>query len=731
LLVTDTGRDGTGSYELTLQRTNNPANVADLNYGVITDGSLEAVTGINVYRFTANANDKITICSAVKSTTGGYFSPYLELYDNAGSRLAYSSGNLKYTFTTTGTFYLFITDSSRDDTGAYRFILSSGDVACSSIDFIEPEVSIIQPKAGEIIETGSTYTISWSSSDNIGITSQEIRLSTDGGVTFPTTIASGLGPTIQSFDWLLPTDLTTTKARIKIIVRDTAGNQTEDQNRGNFIIAATALPAAAVETIYEYDALNQLSKSNSPDVFTFNYTYDALGNRLTFDSSAPLLTPIGAKTANEGQLLQFVVSATDPNGRSLVYSTSNLPAGATFNPADQTFNWKPSFMQAGNYVVHFEVTNNSLTVSEDVPITVNNVLVYGTIYEKPDTTPIPSEGTTVSVVNILRTQTLASTTTDSQGKFFLTSNSIPDGNYIIETSKTGYKLYSGITILRNTQALPFSVTLYPPVFGSIPQGASIDEGQSYSLAVSASDANNDKLSFWSLNLPQGATFIDNQNNTADFNWTPQSNQSGTHVVNFKVTDGLFTSGANLNIEVKCLNKSPVLNPIPNVSVYEGNPLNFRLIASDPNVGDILTFFCVNLPTGASLNSSTGNFSWKPNFNQKGQYNVTFKVSDDKGAEDSQPANITVINSSLYGSVLESFTKKPISNAQIKVYLKSREVASAVSDASGNYILAKNLSTGIYIIRMQVPGYVPKVTLTRLIYDNALKLNFYTTKLRRR
>jgi len=77
-------------------------------------------------------------------------------------------------------------------------------------------------------------------------------------------------------------------------------------------------------------------------------------------------------TVNEGELLTFTISATDPDGDPLTFSASNLPSGATFDPATGTFSWTPDDGQAGSYPnVHFEVTDETLSDSEDITVTVN------------------------------------------------------------------------------------------------------------------------------------------------------------------------------------------------------------------------------------------------------------------------------------------------------------------------------------------------------------------------
>jgi len=90
----------------------------------------------------------------------------------------------------------------------------------------------------------------------------------------------------------------------------------------------------------------------------------------------PILDPIGNKSVDEGKLLQFCISASDPDGNSLVCLATNLPEGAGFDPVAQTFTWTPGIGQAGSYPdVHFQVSDGSLSDSEDITITVNAVSI--------------------------------------------------------------------------------------------------------------------------------------------------------------------------------------------------------------------------------------------------------------------------------------------------------------------------------------------------------------------
>jgi hypothetical protein len=82
-----------------------------------------------------------------------------------------------------------------------------------------------------------------------------------------------------------------------------------------------------------------------------------------------VLSPIGSKQVKPGELLQFTVSAFDPDGDSLAYSVSNLPAGASFNPATRIFSWTPQ--TSGVYSgIRFSVSDGELSDYEVITISV-------------------------------------------------------------------------------------------------------------------------------------------------------------------------------------------------------------------------------------------------------------------------------------------------------------------------------------------------------------------------
>ena len=97
--------------------------------------------------------------------------------------------------------------------------------------------------------------------------------------------------------------------------------------------------------------------------------------------------------------------------------------------------------------------------------------------------------------------------------------------------------------------------------------------------------------------------------------------------------------------VREVNSPPVLDEIPPQTVDELSELTFTATATDPDDpdGDGLSFSLGGTPPeGASINATTGTFSWTPTEQQgPGNHTATVSVSDGAGGTDSRDVHITV------------------------------------------------------------------------------------------
>jgi hypothetical protein len=100
---------------------------------------------------------------------------------------------------------------------------------------LAPTAYLQTPNGGQVLTPGQQFTISWISDDDVAVSSVDLLLSTDGGATFPTTIATGQVP-VGSYLWTVP-NLNTTQARVRALAHDNVANTGYDDSDSNFTIA--------------------------------------------------------------------------------------------------------------------------------------------------------------------------------------------------------------------------------------------------------------------------------------------------------------------------------------------------------------------------------------------------------------------------------------------------------------------------------------------------------------
>ncbi len=272
IVVSDYNNDGAGDYKITLEKLYSPCNAASITCGQTLSGSIGSAGEQDLFTFSAVESSNVVF---TMTRTSGGLDPALELYNSNGGRLSYvytASGTevtLSAALSTGGNYVIIASDYGNDETGNYTLKFQKNNNSCT-------EVVLTAPKGGEIIESGCAFPITWAPASVVGITSQEIRLSTDGGTTFPTTIATGLSGDIQVFNWSIPTDLKTTQGRIRISVTDTAGLTVSDDSDANFVILQSG---QTISRRYVYDELSRLARIMFEDRSTITYTYDSVGNR--------------------------------------------------------------------------------------------------------------------------------------------------------------------------------------------------------------------------------------------------------------------------------------------------------------------------------------------------------------------------------------------------------------------------------------------------------------------
>lgn len=365
----------------------------------------------------------------------------------------------------------------------------------------------------------------------------------------------------------------------------------------------------------------------------------------------PVLNAIGDKMVDEGTLLTFTATANDPDipANGLRFNLINAPQGANIDPNTGKFTWTPTEAQGpGVFPVTVRVTDNgnpNLFDEEAIKITVNE------INQPPVLNPIGNKS-----VDENTTLSFAATATDpdlppnkltfsligapsgaaidpTSGKFTFTPSESDGGNNFIFTVRV---TDDGKPNLFDEEQITVTVkdTNQPPVLDFIGDRV-VDEETLLSFQATAHDDDipADSLTFSIFNAPAGSTFDPAM---GIFTWIPtETDGPGVFPVTIRVTDSgspnLFDE-ETFNIVVREVNRPPVLDPIPDQFVDEETLLTFTATASDPDIPENqLTFSLIGAPPGASIDPTTGVFSWIPTEAQgPGVYVVTVRVTDNGG-----------------------------------------------------------------------------------------------------
>jgi hypothetical protein len=424
------------------------------------------------------------------------------------------------------------------------------------------------------------------------------------------------------------------------------------EDEGKLTFSAEGLPEGALFDS-QTGIMNWQPNFLQAGAFTINFKVTDTGN-LSAEQSvvitigdlnhAPVLNETAAQTVKESEELKFTVTGSDEDtDNTLTYSAESLPEGANFDPINQAFSWTPGFEQEGSYSVTFKLSDGKEETSTTAQITVGNINRSPKFVDLEDKEIVED--------NELNFKVNAGDD-DVGSKLTYSAEGLPEGasfNGVDQTFSWKPNFEQGGTytavfkVSDGTDEAVKTITITVKNFNHAPKISEVpdqvtDESKAFYFKVEASDEDSGtELSYSASDLPEGAKF---DPATQTFRWKPGYDQAGENTVKINVSDGEETVTKAVKITVKNVNREPKIKGSRTKNIEAGSAINFKYSADDPDTDDSFTFKGSNLPSGASVDSKSGEFSWTPAANQVGDHTITVSVSDGE-AEDSMETKITV------------------------------------------------------------------------------------------
>jgi len=371
---------------------------------------------------------------------------------------------------------------------------------------------------------------------------------------------------------------------------------------------------------------------------------------------APVIAAIEDQNVDEESPFSYLVQVSDADlpANTLTYSLgTGSPAGMTISAAG-LIEWTPTEAQGpADYLVKVEVTDGTVTSSEEFTITVNEVNLAPVLSPIADRTideqvsfSLQTTATDPDRPNNILTYRLTGTpptgmAIDSSGLLTWTPTEVQGpGTYEITVEVSDGEL---------TDSKTFEIEVAE--VNKAPEISEIDdiafnEHSAWTLQVEASDPDfpaNDLTYDLIGTVPVGMGIDAN----GLISWTPteaQGHADATYTIEVEVSDGDLTDVETFTITVNELNQDPVLAPIGNQTVVAGKSLTFTAAATDGDipVNNLVYSITGDVPAAATLNSVTGEFGWNSAATDPvGDLSITVTVDDQAGGTDSETFTITV------------------------------------------------------------------------------------------
>lgn len=375
-------------------------------------------------------------------------------------------------------------------------------------------------------------------------------------------------------------------------------------------------------------------------------------------NNAPEITGTPAPSVTAGQAYSFTPQASDADNDFLEFTIQNKPVWATFSAETGALTGTPGDANVG--------TAPDITISVTDGRDTRSVGPFGIVVMARTQTPPPANspptisGVPANAVTINQAYSFQPTASDPNtgdtlrfvisGRPSWASFSTTTGRLSGTPTSANIGTFSNIVISVNdgqaSVALPaFSIQVrdisnQAPTISGTPATAATT-GVAYTFTPSASDADQNPLTFAIANKPAWATF---STSNGRLSGTPAATNVGNYAnIMISVSDGrASTSLPAFAINVQAPpNRAPTISGTPPTSVTAGTAYTFTPSASDPD-NDTLGFTVANKPAWAAFDTATGRLSGTPTSQNVGTFSgIVITVSDGKTGGTASLAGFTI------------------------------------------------------------------------------------------
>ena len=474
---------------------------------------------------------------------------------------------------------------------------------------------------------------------------------TSAAVTVTITVGGENDPPVAADD-----DVTTpedTPVRIDVLAGDT-----DPDGDALTVLSVTQPEGGAAEVVEGGAAVRYTPDPDATGTDTFTYTVsDGNGGTdegtvtvtVTAVNDPPRFTSEPDTTATEGALYAYVVTADDPDGDALTFSSDPLPDWLELTPSPDpdadaaTLEGTPGPDDAGTYEIVLRVTDGTADTTQVFTIVVADAGDRPVARDDAATTPQDTPVVVDVLANDTGDRALAVTAVSDppNGTATVEGGDVrytPDAGFS-GTDAFTYTVSDGTSTASATVTITVTAVNAPPVARD--DAVTTAEDTPVTVAVLANDADpdGDPLAVVAVSDPAGGTAALVE---GAVRYTPAPDFAGTDSFTYTVSDGELTATATVTVTVTPVDDPPVARP----DVYvtdEDVALDVAapgVLANDADPDDALTAELASDPeNGALVFRADGSFTYTPDPDFVGRDDFTYRAVG--GGVASDPTTVTV------------------------------------------------------------------------------------------